>query len=104
MVPLQNIQPIPRASSVGHNHGTVATASPETRASMKTSASLHGCKVMIRVGAAAGTPGRARVLLASLLSGLHVTESAGVALRLAPGTGAGHSTKTVCSGGGRCGL
>ncbi len=64
--------------------GTVATASPETRASMKTRASLHGCKVMIRVGATAGTPGRARVLLASLLSGLRVAESAGVALRLAP--------------------
>lgn len=71
----------PRASWLDLIRGTVQAASAETRTSMKTRASLHGFKLTVRVGAVAGTPGRMRVLIAGVLSGLRVAEAAGVRLR-----------------------
>lgn len=54
------------------------TASAETRASLKTRASMHGAKATIRVGANAETPGRIKNLITHTLGGLRVAQAAGV--------------------------
>ncbi len=59
------------------------TANADTRASLKNRASLHGCKVTIRIGAAAESIGRTRVLFTSVLGGLRVAQAAGVRINLA---------------------
>lgn len=74
----------PRASWLDVIRGTIPSASAEARASMKTRASLHGFKAIVRIGAAAETPERARGLVLSVISGLRVAEAAGVRLRLTP--------------------
>lgn len=74
----------PSASWLDTIRGTVRRASAEARPSMKSRISLHGFKCVIRIGAIAPDPGRARSLIASVLSGLRVAESAGVRLHLAP--------------------
>jgi hypothetical protein len=54
------------------------TANADTRASLKTRASLHGCKATIRIGATAETKERTRTLITALLGGLRVAQAAGV--------------------------
>ena len=59
------------------------TAHSDTRASLKNRASLHGCKATIRIGAAAESIGRTRVLFTSVLGGLRVAQAAGVRINVA---------------------
>lgn len=54
------------------------TANPETRASLKTRAAMHGAKVIIRIGANAASSGRIKNLITHTLGGLRVAQSAGV--------------------------
>jgi len=53
-------------------------ANADTRASMKTRASLHGAKCTIRIGANADTKGRIQALITHTLGGLRVAQAAGV--------------------------
>jgi hypothetical protein len=57
-------------------------ANSDTRASLKTRASLHGCKATIRIGTATESIGRTRALVAALLGGLRVAQAAGVRINL----------------------
>jgi len=82
----------PRATWLDLILGTLRPASAETRASMKTRAGSHGFMTIIRLGAAAGTPGRERDLITNLFSGLKVAESAGAHLHLSPESSAALST------------
>ena len=59
------------------------TANADTRTSLKNRASLHGCKATIRIGAAAESIGRTRVLFTSVLGGLRVAQAAGVRVNVA---------------------
>lgn len=72
----------PTASWLDAIRGTVRRASAEARTSMKARTSLHGFKCVIRIGATATNKDRARGLITSVLSGLRVTESAGIHLHL----------------------
>ena len=54
------------------------TANADTRASMKTRASLHGAKVTMRIGANADSAGRIQNLISQTLGGLRVAQAAGV--------------------------
>ena len=72
----------PRATWLDVILGSVRSASAETKASMKSKASSHGFKVIIRIGACAGTPYQERHLISNLFGGLRVAESAGAHLRL----------------------
>jgi hypothetical protein len=56
------------------------TASADTRASLKTRASLHGCKTTIRIGTTAKTGERKRALIMGLLGGLRVAQAAGTSI------------------------
>lgn len=58
-------------------------ANSDTRNSMKTRVSMHGCKVTIRVGASADSQSRMRELTASILGGLRVAQAAGVRINFA---------------------
>ena len=60
----------------------VQSANSDTRTSLKTRASLHGCKVTIRIATTAETKERTRVLITSLLGGLRVAQAAGVRINL----------------------
>jgi len=63
---------------VGGNH----RADADTRASLKTRASLHGAKVTIRIGADAPSIGRTRTLLVNLLGSLRIAQAAGVRINI----------------------
>lgn len=54
------------------------TANTDTRASLKTRASLHGAKCTIRIGANAESSGRIKNLITQTLGGLRVAQAAGV--------------------------
>lgn len=54
------------------------TASSDTRASLKTRASQHGCKAVIRIGATAESKARTRELITAVLGGVRVAQAAGV--------------------------
>lgn len=58
--------------------------SPEDRAGLRTRASVHGFRTVIRIGATAATPQREQALVRSLLASLRVAESAGTRLRFDP--------------------
>lgn len=75
-----NTAPDPRAGWVDSILGNVRPASAEVRSSMRTKGNSHGFNMAIRVGATAGTPGRARALISGVINALRVAEAAGVRL------------------------
>ncbi|KJF18185.1 type IV secretory system conjugative DNA transfer family protein [Acidithrix ferrooxidans] len=61
--------------------GSINPASAEQRKSLKTRASHHGFQAAIRIGAKAERKDRARSLIAGVIAGTKVAESAGVRIR-----------------------
>lgn len=72
--------PDPRSGWLDAVMGNIKPASAEVRGSMRTRGSSHGFNLIIRVGATAGTPGRARALMSGVINGMRVAEAAGVRL------------------------
>lgn len=74
--------PDPHASWLDTIRGSLPPASADTRARLRARASLHGFSAVLRIGASAATPGKARGLLLAIVNGLRVAESAGAHLHL----------------------
>ena len=73
--------PDPRSGWLDAVMGSIKPASADVRSSLRTRGSSHGFNLIIRIGATAGTPGRARALMSGVVNGMRVAEAAGVRLQ-----------------------